>query len=118
LIAYKIPGQSIEKEHKLNFPSITTSIVINIRPDTFVQHLETTVTLCTPSAYALIMSIELVQTITQVFGNAPHLFLSILSRYRMSGPAGERPSYSMVESPFLETNVDGEPYPEPPAAPP
>jgi hypothetical protein len=64
------------------------------------------------------MSIELVQTITQVFGNAPHLFLSTLSRYRMSDPAGGRPSHNMIESRFLETNVDGEPYPEPPEAPP
>ncbi|KAG9199097.1 hypothetical protein G6514_009015 [Epicoccum nigrum] len=64
------------------------------------------------------MSIELVETISQVFGNAPHLFLSILSRYRMSGPAGSRPSCAMTESHFMETNVDGEPYPEPPAAPP
>ncbi|OSS52788.1 hypothetical protein B5807_02462 [Epicoccum nigrum] len=64
------------------------------------------------------MSIELVETISQVFGNAPHLFLSILSRYRMSGPAGSRPSRAMTESHFMETNVDGEPYPEPPAAPP
>ena len=64
------------------------------------------------------MSIELVETISQVFGNAPHLFLSILSRYRMSDPAGGIASCDMTGSHFLETNVDGEPYTEPPAAPP
>ena len=64
------------------------------------------------------MSIELVETVSQVFGNAPHLFLSILSRYHMSGPAGGKLSCDMAESHLPETNVDGDPYPEPPAAPP
>ncbi|KAF3003172.1 hypothetical protein E8E13_009216 [Curvularia kusanoi] len=63
-------------------------------------------------------TVQLIETFTQIFGNAPHLFLSIISRYQVSGSVAGMSPRDMSSSHTLEKNDDGEPHPEPPAAPP
>ncbi|KAH6639285.1 hypothetical protein C7974DRAFT_128536 [Boeremia exigua] len=63
-------------------------------------------------------SFYLVETITQVFGNAPHLVLSIVSRYQTSGPVARRSFCNMTGGRSSSEKMRREPNPEPPAAPP
>ncbi|KAF1930550.1 uncharacterized protein M421DRAFT_376596 [Didymella exigua CBS 183.55] len=64
----------------------------------------------------------LIRTILQIFGIAPHLFLSIISHYQSSKSTArlslQRMSKRLQGSRNSSQNVDREPDPEPPAAPP
>ncbi|KAJ4991199.1 hypothetical protein SVAN01_03327 [Stagonosporopsis vannaccii] len=61
---------------------------------------------------------NLAGTIAQVFGNAPHLCLSIISHYQLSGSVTRTPAHRMASDHRSIKKLGGEPAPEPPAAPP
>jgi hypothetical protein len=64
----------------------------------------------------------LVETILKVFGNAPQLFLSVINHYQSSESiatmSSRRTPKRQRTDRSLSKKVDGEPDPEPPAAPP
>ncbi len=66
----------------------------------------------------MLTSFDLVETITKVFGNAPHLVLSIISQYQKTGCIVTMSSQSMADGRVSDGIVRGGPEPEPPTAPP
>jgi len=61
---------------------------------------------------------DLVGDIPQIFGNAPHLCLSIVSRYQLSVFGTRKSTHKLANGRRLHNKRGGGPAPEPPAAPP
>ncbi|KAJ8117679.1 hypothetical protein OPT61_g1175 [Boeremia exigua] len=61
---------------------------------------------------------SLVETIVQVFGNAPHLTLTIISHYQKTGSIIRMPSHGATNGRDSNYKMHGEPNTESPTAPP
>ena len=113
-VAYKVQDSTVKnRHHQLEPEAVVDSSSIKAIVSVAIYQVKG------PSMLSLLYFLE---AVSQTFGNAPGLFLSLICRYQSSSCIARMPAYHATEWDQSgrkgSKKVDGEPDPEPPAAPP